>query len=215
MTQEDNTTERPQFAPPPPIHLILVTQQLGLTPEEAQEANDKCVCAQKEIQREFEEEDWVRHNRIAKADTHLDETRQVHTHPTAHSQPAPHMYKMLYEPPQATTLLDSGSIDHRDPPDHTRRYQLPTPTAHPELEQVTSYDVFIMSDSGDTPPVLLPGTHLSPLHRTTYPLRLTMYPPTSGTTPQIPNIDPDVPHTTPAPALHQDNTLVSKRDHIM
>jgi hypothetical protein len=65
-----------------------------------------------------------------KADAHPDEMRQVPTHPTAHSQPIPSVYKTPYEPPQATTLLDSGSINHRDPPNHTRRYQLPTPAAH-------------------------------------------------------------------------------------
>jgi hypothetical protein len=48
-------------------------------------------------------------------------------------------------------------------------------------------------------PLLLPGTHHSPLHRTTHPPRPTTYLPTCGTTPQIPNINPDAPHTRPAP----------------
>jgi hypothetical protein len=54
-----------------------------------------------------------------------DQTRWVPTHPTAHSQLTPCMYEMPYEPPQAAMLLGSGSIDHRDPPDHTTRHHPP------------------------------------------------------------------------------------------
>jgi hypothetical protein len=165
-TQEDTTIEHPQSAPPPPAHLIPATQQLGLTPEEAQEVHNKCVRTQKEIQREFEEEDQVRRDRIAKADAHPDEMKRVPTHPAAHSQPALNVYEMPYEPPQATTSLDSGSIDHRDPLDHTGRYQLPTPAAHsqptprvyetpykpPMVAMPYDDDNIVMSNRGDTPP---------------------------------------------------------------
>jgi hypothetical protein len=46
---------------PPSIHPGLTTTQLRLTPEEAKEVHDKCICAQREIQKEIEEEDWVWH----------------------------------------------------------------------------------------------------------------------------------------------------------
>jgi hypothetical protein len=91
-----------------------------------------------------------------------DQTRWVPTHPTSHSQPTPQTYETPYGPPVDATSLGDGSIDHRDSPDHTGRCQLPTPTAHPELERqayetypaATPYDddSVVMSNRGDIPP---------------------------------------------------------------
>ena len=44
--------------------------QLGLTPEEAAEAHEECLCAQQEIRKEIEEEDRVAHERRAGQDVH-------------------------------------------------------------------------------------------------------------------------------------------------
>ena len=41
-----------------------------------------------------------------------------------------------YKPPiGATSHSSNGPINHKDSPNPTTRHQLPTPTAHPELEQ--------------------------------------------------------------------------------
>jgi hypothetical protein len=135
-TQERTTAiARPLSAPPPPVHPESATAQLGLTPEEAAEVHKECIRAQEEIQEEIEEEDRVRHDWVAKADAHPDETKRVPTHPAAHSQPALIMHETLHEPPQATTLLYSSLIDHRDPPDHR---EVPTPNPRCSLPTRTT-----------------------------------------------------------------------------
>jgi hypothetical protein len=63
------------------------------------------------------------------------ETRWVPNYPTSHSQPAPQTYETPYEPPVDATSHNDDLIDRVDSPNHTGRYQLPTPTAHPELER--------------------------------------------------------------------------------
>jgi hypothetical protein len=148
-TQEDTTTARPQFAPPPPVHPESAAAQLGLTPEEAQAVHEECIRAQEEIQREIEEEDQVWRKCRAQQDAQ-----------DAH-QPTPHAYETLYKPPQATTSLDSGLINHRDPPDHTGRYQLPTPIAHPELEQ-DAYDHYQTATSYDNDNDVVPNRRERP-----------------------------------------------------
>ena len=57
MTQEDTTTTCPRSAPPPLVHPDSAAAQLGLTPEEAEEVHNECICAQREIQEEIEEKD--------------------------------------------------------------------------------------------------------------------------------------------------------------
>ena len=98
-----------------------------------------------------------------------DKTRQGGYLATPHSQPAPQMYKAPYEPLADTTSHDDDPIDRVDSPSHTGRYQLPAPTAHPELERhmyegygiadehtiVTSSDDYEGDDTydcGDPPP---------------------------------------------------------------
>jgi hypothetical protein len=48
----------------------LAAAQLGLTPEKAKAVHKECICAQEEIQREFEEENQARHRHKAQQDVH-------------------------------------------------------------------------------------------------------------------------------------------------
>jgi hypothetical protein len=157
-TQEGTTVTRPRSTPPLPVHPESATAQLGLTPEEAQAVHEECIRAQEEIQREIEEEDRVRHQRMAEQDAH------------GKHQRAPQEYKGQYKPPVAPTLHnDDCSINRRDPLHQAVGHRPPTPTTHPELERHahedcgTAYkpptvampydnDDIVVSNRGDTPP---------------------------------------------------------------
>src|ERR1700691_5035660 len=72
---------RPRSIPPPFIHPKSATAQLGLTPEEAEEVHNECIRAQDEIQKEIEEEDRARRDRITEKGAH-DTELPLPEHPT-------------------------------------------------------------------------------------------------------------------------------------
>jgi hypothetical protein len=138
--------------------------QLGYTPEELEELDLECIREQAELlaiddteycaaRRDRELRSEQRGNNMGEAEERTgqaeemgiareigpgagqDETRWVPNYPTSHSQPAPQTYETPYKPPVDATLHDDDPIDHVDPPDPTTKYQLPTPTAHPELKR--------------------------------------------------------------------------------
>jgi hypothetical protein len=112
--------------PPPLVHPDSAAAQLGLTPEEAKEVHEECIRAQEEIQEEMEEEDQVRHQRMAEQDVQDEHQR------------APQEYEGPYKPPVAPTLHENGCLINRgDLLYQAVGHRLPTPTAHPELEQHT------------------------------------------------------------------------------
>jgi hypothetical protein len=152
-TQENTTTASPRFAPPPPVHPESATAQLELTPEEAQAIHEECLRAQEELHREMDQDYHITRERWIKRDVH---------------QPTPQAYEMPNETHQATSSLGGDSINRRDTLYQVVRHRLPTPTAHPELEQgtyvghgtayeppmvATPYDDddIAMSNHGDTP----------------------------------------------------------------
>jgi hypothetical protein len=109
---------------------------------------------QRDEQREYDEEkpreriertEEVREARGIGLGGDQDKTRWVPTYPTSHSQPAPRMHETLNKPHQVAMSHSGDSIDHGDSPNHTGRYQLPTPTAHPELKK-SAYEGYGIAD---------------------------------------------------------------------
>jgi hypothetical protein len=137
--------------------------QLGYTPEELEELDRECIREQAELlaiddaeyraaRRDRELRSKRGGNNMGEAEERTgqaevrevreigpggdqDQARWVPNYPTSHSQPTPQTYETQYEPPVDATSHNDDPIDRVDSPDHTGRYQLPTPTAHPELER--------------------------------------------------------------------------------
>ena len=121
-----NHTTWVESPPPPnpaphthPHSVAAQLAQLGITPAELDKLDRECMREQTRLLA-IEDEAW----RVA------------------------HRQREL-TPVTATSHHGNHSINHGDPPDHTTRYQLPSPTVHPELEQDT-YEGYGIADEPTT-----------------------------------------------------------------